>query len=481
MAEKRVILVVDDEQSMRDFLESSLGNRFLVRTAAGVDQALGILKSEKVDLVLSDIQMPGRDGMDLLQDIHDQLDYRPVVVMMTAFGTIEGAVRATQRGALDYLTKPFGMDQLDHVLKRAFEFEQLKNENRSLRQNLVEASQKNGLLGNNPAIEELRETIAMIADSRGTVLLLGESGTGKEVVAKAIHQGGNRRSGPFIRINCAAIPETLLESELFGYERGAFTGAIRSRKGKFELAHGGTLLLDEISEMPFAMQAKLLRVLQEREVMRLGAQYAIKADVRIIATSNRNLKEEVKKRNFREDLYFRLNVIPMNILPLRYRKDDIPLLANHFCQIFCAENGKQLMRISEKSIRINHFCQIFCAENGKQLMRISEKSIRSLLALDWPGNVRQLQNVIERAVILSFGDTLEEQFLQLSEEMTAPGQTTGINPDSTLKDMERELILKKLAVTRGNRTVAAQELGISVRTLRNKLNLYTDLGVEIPG
>ncbi|MBU8871886.1 MAG: sigma-54 dependent transcriptional regulator [Gemmatimonadales bacterium] len=456
MADKRIILVVDDEQSMRDFLESSLGNRFQVRTASNVEDALKILASETVDLVLSDVQMPGLGGMDLLLAIREQLDYQPVVVMMTAFGTIEGAVQATHRGALDYLTKPFGMDQLDHVLKRAFEFEQLKSENRSLRRNVAEVSQKHGLLGNHSTMEELREKISMIADSRGTVLLLGESGTGKEVVAKAIHMSGTRSKGPFIRINCAAIPETLLESELFGYERGAFTGAIRSRKGKFELANGGTLLLDEISEMPLAMQAKLLRVLQEREIMRLGAQYAVQSDVRVIATSNRNLKEEVKNRNFREDLYFRLNVIPITIAPLRHRKEDIPLLANHFCQNFCAENGKPLLPLSENALS-------------------------SLVAMDWPGNVRQLQNVIERAVILSFGDSLDEQFLDLADEMNEPGQASGVNPDITLKDMERELILKKLKITRGNRTVAAQELGISVRTLRNKLNLYTDLGVEIPG
>ncbi len=456
MSDKRVILVVDDEQSMRDFLKSSLGGRFEVHTASNVDAAMEELRTRKVDLVLSDVQMPGRGGMDLLQDIGDQLDYQPTVVMMTAFGSIEGAVQATHRGALDYLTKPFGMDQLDHVLEHAFAFERLRTENRSLRKNIAESSRKHGLLGNTPAMTHLREKIATIADSRGTVLLLGESGTGKEVVAKAIHLSGSRSDGPFIRINCAAIPETLLESELFGYERGAFTGAIRARKGKFELAHGGTLLLDEISEMPLAMQAKLLRVLQEREVMRLGAQFAIQSDVRIIATSNRNLKEEVRARNFREDLYYRLNVVPINIAPLRQRKEDIPLLANHFCQNFCAENRKPLMKIDEAAMR-------------------------GLMAMDWPGNVRQLQNVIERAVILTQGESLDESFLELADEMDGSAQTTGVDPSATLKEMERELILKKLEITGGNRTVAAQELGISVRTLRNKLNLYTELGVVIPG
>ena len=455
MTPKRKILVVDDEHSMRDFLEASLTGRFQVFTASDPLQALAILKAERVDLVLSDVQMPGRSGLDLLADIQDQLDYKPLVIMMTAFGTIEGAVAATRRGALDYLTKPFGLDQLDHVLNRAFEFNTLKNENRTLRSTIADRQEKHGLLGSNPAMIRLREKIQMVADSRGTVLLQGESGTGKEVVARSIHLSGNRAEGPFIRINCAAIPETLLESELFGYEKGAFTGAVQARKGKFELADGGTLLLDEISEMPFAMQAKLLRVLQEREFMRLGAKYSSKADVRIIATTNRNLQEEIKAKRFREDLYFRLNVIPMSIAPLRARKDDIPLLANFFCRNFAAENGKPLLNIGESAMR-------------------------RLMAMDWPGNVRQLQNVIERAVILSTGEYVDEDFFGLSDEMDGQEKAAVVNPDMTLRDMERELILRKLENTRGNRTMAAQELGISVRTLRNKLNIYTDQGVEIP-
>jgi DNA-binding NtrC family response regulator len=400
--------------------------------------------------------MPGRSGLELLGDIRDQLEYQPVVIMMTAFGTIEGAIQATRQGALDYLTKPFGLDQLDHVLNRAFEFEAIKTENKTLRTSIADSNEKHGLLGNNAGMVALRDKIRMVADSRGTVLLQGESGTGKEVVARSIHLSSPRKDGPFIRINCAAIPETLLESELFGYEKGAFTGAVQSRQGKFELADGGTLLLDEISEMPFAMQAKLLRVLQEREFMRLGAKYPSKADVRIIATTNRNLKEEIKARNFREDLYFRLNVIPMRITPLRERKDDIPLLAKHFCANFSAENGRPVMEITDRAMR-------------------------GLMAMDWPGNVRQLQNVLERAVILSTGNILDAEILGLSDEMDGESQTPVINAEMTLRDMEKELILRKLETTGGNRTVAATQLGISVRTLRNKLNLYTDQGVEIPG
>ena len=456
MSGKPNILVVDDEPTMRDFLKSTLAARYRVSTAANGNDALAMLQRDRFSIVLTDVQMPGAGGMELLQKIRETLDYSPCVILMTAFASVEQAVRATKCGADDYICKPFGLDQLDHVLDRAFSFRQLHRENSNLRANLVDRAEKHGLLGNNPAMDLLREKIAMIADSRGTVLLQGESGTGKEVAARAIHEAGSRRDGPFIRINCAAIPETLLEAELFGYERGAFTGAVQSSQGKFELADGGTLLLDEISEMPFPMQAKLLRVLQEREFMRLGARFATRSDVRIIATTNGNLQEQIRARRFREDLFYRLNVIPLQMVPLRSRKDDIPLLARHFCQNFCAENKKPVMDITEGAMR-------------------------SLMAREWPGNVRQLQNVIERAVILSSGSTLDEKVLGLSDEIDATGPAGRPSPDMTLKDMERELILRKLSKTQGNRTQAAQELGISVRTLRNKLNLYSDLGVEIPG
>lgn len=456
MERKRSILIADDESTMRDFLEASLNGQFKVTTATSGEDAWEKLRAGKFDFLLSDIQMPGMGGMGLLERIMTGHGEKPLIIMMTAFGTIEQAVDATRKGAFDYLTKPFGLDQLNHVIGQAQSFVRLRRENRTLRKTVAARNDHHGLLGNNNEMVKLREKIAMIAGSRGTVLLQGESGTGKEVVARAIHESGPRADGPFIRLNCAAIPETLLESELFGHERGAFTGAAQARMGKFELADGGTLLLDEISEMPFPMQAKLLRVLQEREFTRLGAKYATSADVRIIATTNRNLKEEIQARRFREDLYFRLNVIPMVITPLRRRKDDIPLLASHFCQVFCAENGKPVMTITEPAMK-------------------------TMLAMDWPGNVRQLQNVLERAVILTGGDTLDESALGLSDEIDATAGPGAINPEMTLKDMERELILRKLQLTHGNRTQAANELGISVRTLRNKLNLYTRMGMDIPG
>jgi DNA-binding NtrC family response regulator len=454
MAKKPRILVVDDEHTMRDFLTASMADRYQVLTASDGVAAMATLREREVDLVLSDVQMPGGDGLTLLANIESELSTPPLVVMMTAFGTIKEAVEATKRGAIDYLTKPFGLDQLEHTLKRAFELRELRNENRTLRTSLKAQRKHHGLLGSSRAMIALREKIEMIADSRGTVLLQGESGTGKEVAARAIHNAGGRRDGPFIRLNCAAIPESLLEGELFGHERGAFTGAVQARPGKFELADGGSLLLDEISEMPLSMQAKLLRVIQEREIMRLGARSATRCDVRIIATTNRELKTEIRDGNFREDLFFRLNVIPLRLAPLRERKEDIPLL-------------------------VNHFVQMFCAENGRPPMAITEPAMRTLSEHEWPGNVRQLQNVIERAVILSAGDELDIEQFDLGDELDGRGDAAALSADLTIREMEKELILRKLLRTGGNRTRAATELGISVRTLRNKLRQYQEHGETI--
>ncbi len=456
MARKQRILVVDDERTMREFLVAGLQGRHRVRAAASGAAALELLRRETFDLVLTDIRMPGGDGLELLAAIRSELARPPRVVVMTAFGSIGEAVEATKRGACDYLSKPFGLEQLEAVLGRALR-QPRAPAGSGPRRAAAATAPHHGLLGESDCIVQLREKIAMIAGSRGTVLLQGESGTGKEVVARAIHLAGPRREGPFIRLNCAAIPESLLESELFGYERGAFTGAVQPRQGKFELANGGSLLLDEISEMPFAMQAKLLRVLQEREFMRLGAKFSTRTDVRIIATTNRRLQEEVRAGRFREDLYFRLNVVPLLVPPLRRRKGDIPLL-------------------------VRHFVAAFCAENGKPPLAVTDEALASLARPDWPGNVRQLQNVIERAVIMGEGGVLDERLLDLAGEMDTVGrEAAAVDPDLTLRDMERELILRKLRRTGGNRTQAARELGISVRTLRNKLHLYTAAGVEIPG
>lgn len=456
MAKKLRILVVDDEPTMRDFLCASLSARYQVQTAHDGEEAIAALRRQPADLVLSDVRMPGGDGLRLLAAIQQELPAPPIVVMMTAFGTIQEAVEATKRGAVDYLTKPFGLDQLEHTVRRAFELRALREENRSLRSSLGAQRKQLGLIGTSRAIAALREKIEMIADSRGTVLLTGESGTGKEVAARAIHLAGCRRDGPFIRINCAAIPESLLEGELFGHERGAFTGAVQARPGKFELADGGSLLLDEISEMPLSMQVKLLRVIQEREFMRLGARESTRCDVRVIATSNRNLPDEIRQGRFREDLFFRLNVIPLRLAPLREHKEDIPLL-------------------------VAHFVRLFCAENNKPVLTVGDDALRRLMDHAWPGNVRQLQNVIERAVIMSTGRELGADQLDLHEEMDLAGGGDALREDLTIREMEQELILRKLRRTAGNRTLAATELGISVRTLRNKLHLYQAQGLSIPG
>ncbi len=457
MARKQRILVVDDEHTMRDFLTASMSGRYQVRSASDAQEAMALLREEPADLVLTDVRMPGGDGLSLLAALQQELPNPPIVVVMTAFGTIQEAVEATKRGAVDYLTKPFGLDQLEHTLQRAFELRALRDENQSLRSTLRTQRKQHGLLGNSRALTALREKIEMIADSRGTVLLTGESGTGKEVAARAIHLAGSRRDGPFIRINCAAIPETLLEGELFGHERGAFTGAVQARPGKFELADGGSLLLDEISEMPLSMQVKLLRVIQEREFMRLGAREATRCDVRIIATSNRSLPDEIRNGRFREDLFFRLNVIPLRLAPLREHKEDIPLLVGHFVRMFCAENGKPVATVAADALRL-------------------------LQSHDWPGNVRQLQNVIERAVIMGTGRELTAALFDLHEEMNHTGHgEASLREDLTIREMEQELILRKLQRTGGNRTQAATELGISVRTLRNKLHLYQAQGLSIPG
>ncbi len=456
MTDKRTILVVVDERSLRDFLEASLTPRCRVFTARDGGEALSFLRDERIDVVLAEVRVSGAGGTELLAGIRQLPQPHPPVVMMTAFGNIEQAVEATRRGAVDYLTKPFGLEQLEHVLDRACEFDVLRRENRSLRDNLAARAEHMGLIGAHPAMRRLREKIVMIADSRETVLLQGESGTGKEVVARAIHAYGNRSGGPFIRINCAAIPEAVLESELFGQDRGVFTRAAPTRTGTSGPADGGTLLLDEISEMPYATQAKLLRLLPERESRGLGAGPTTRSDVRIIATTNRDLQQEIRTGSFRENLYLRLNVVPLYIAPLRRRTEDIPALAAHFCK--CS-----------------------CAENDKPLMRITERSLQGLMELDWPGNVRQLRNVIERAVILGSGPELSDENLGLPGDSPATGRPAGFRADMTLKDMERELILRKLEHTRGNRTQAARELGISVRTLRNKLNIYSSQGLEIPG
>jgi DNA-binding NtrC family response regulator len=447
MLEKRV-LVVDDDSLMKDFLKEALGRSdYSVDLASTGEEALEKIRDKDYDIILSDIRMPQMSGMELLKATKEYLPDAKVV-MMTAYGTVENAVEAMKLGAFDYVMKPFSADEIELVLKRAFEHKRLIWENRLLRSEVAGKYRFENIVGKSPQMQKIFELVEVVADTKATVLITGESGTGKELIARAIHYNSSRKAGPFIKINCAAFPDGLVESELFGHEKGAFTGAIRKSRGRFELADGGTLLLDEVSEISPALQAKLLRVLQEREFERVGSGETIQVDVRIISTSNRNLKEQIEKGKFREDLFYRLNVIPMHISPLRERKEDIPILAEHFLKKYNLENNRSIEGISQK---------------------VYEMFMEYL----WPGNVRELENYIERAVVTSRGKVLTPG--DFSKELVlskAYFSSEAIEVGCSIYEAEKRLILKTLESEGGNRTKAAEILGISTRTLRNKLQEY---------
>jgi DNA-binding NtrC family response regulator len=447
MLEKKV-LVVDDDSLMKDFLHEALGrSNYFVDLASTGEEALEKIKDKDYDIILSDIRMPSMSGMELLKATKEYLPDTKVV-MMTAYGTVENAVEAMKLGAFDYVMKPFSADEIELVLKRAFEHKRLILENRLLRSELAGKYRFENIVGKSPQIQKIFELVEEVADTKARVLITGESGTGKELIAKAIHYNSSRKEGPFIKINCAALPDGLAESELFGHEKGAFTGAIRKSEGRFELADGGTLLLDEVSEISPALQAKLLRVLQEREFERVGSGETIQVDVRIISTSNKNLGEQIEKGKFREDLFYRLNVIPMHIAPLRERKEDLPVLAEHFLKKYNLENNRSIEGISQKVYEI-----------------FSE--------YPWPGNVRELENYIERAVVTSKGNVLTpSDFPKEIAFGKADFASGAIGVGCSIHEAEKRLILKTLEVEGGNRTKAAEILGISTRTLRNKLQEY---------
>jgi two-component system response regulator HydG len=370
---------------------------------------------------------------------------------MTAYASVETAVNALKNGAYDYLTKPLDFDELRFAMERAMDHRQLKEENRLLRETLGSHFDRQNIIGRSPAMVKLLETVAQVAPSEATILITGESGTGKELIAGAIHFNSPRKDGPFIKINCAAITETLLESELFGHEKGAFTGAYRKKEGRFRQAHGGSLFLDEISEMSLAMQVKLLRVLQEREITRVGGEEVIKVDVRIIAATNKDLLREIEAGRFREDLYYRLNVVILNMPPLRERREDIPLLAQHFLEMF-----------SEK--------------NRKQIKGFTPQAMDRLLKYDWPGNVRELMNGVERAVVLSRSEYLDEEGLpMILKDASLSGEILPkdvILADMPLDEVEKATVLKTLELAGGNKSEAARRLGITRRTLHKKLKMY---------
>jgi DNA-binding NtrC family response regulator len=448
------ILVVDDEPDMRDALTAALRREGLcIFTAANGVEALEKVQGQSFDLIITDVRMPRMGGLALLQELKRTSAAIPVI-MMTGYGRIEDAVEAMKAGAFDYLLKPFSLEDLKGVVTKALTprnapvTPSMEVPRQDKQEHLeTSANVERPIVTKDPRMLQVSELAKEAASSKATVLIQGESGTGKEVLARYIHAHSPRSTQPFVAVNCAAIPEGLLESELFGHEKGAFTGAITKQVGKFEWAHRGTILLDEISEMPLTLQAKLLRVLQEHEIERVGGRNPVPIDIRIIATTNRRLKDYMATGKFREDLYYRLNVIPLNIPPLRERKGDISLLIEHFIRKHSRGGNQPLPRMSQDTIQ--HFLQY-----------------------DWPGNIRELENMVERWLVLYQGGFLASNHLFLNEAAAALPMASLGKPTMSVKEMERALIMETLQAMNGNRTQAAKVLGISLRTLRNKLREY---------
>ena len=446
------LLVVDDEKNQRELLQGFLQKKdYAVQAAAGGVPALAWLKENGCEVVLTDHRMPGMDGTTLLREIK-ALNPEIVVVLMTAYGTVERAVEAMKLGAYDYLIKPVDLDELQILLKRIEESLLLTREVRQLRQELQEKFSFEGLITQSPRMKEVLSMVARVAPSQSTVMIRGESGTGKGLLAKIIHYHSRRSSGPLLTLNCAAIPENLLESELFGHERGAFTGALALHLGKFEQAQGGTLFLDEIGDLSPTLQAKLLRAVQDRSFERVGGSKTIEVDVRLISATHQDLEQRIREQGFREDLYYRLNVVSLSLPPLRERKEDIPLLLDHFLKKF----GKA---------------------NGKEDLEVSREARDLLLRYEYPGNIRELENLVERAVVLSRGNliTTREIPFHLKEGVQESGvvrPATDRSLTNQLDDLEQALIQQALAEADGIQTQAAEKLGISERVLRYKLKKY---------
>lgn len=449
------ILIIDDEALVRNFLSETLKRKnFDVTTAENGLKALQCLKENVYDLVITDMRMPDLTGLDILKKVK-AISPSTVVIVITAFGSIENAVEAMRLGAFNYLIKPFSPDTIEAVIEKVQEHLSLITENRYLRET-TENMTPGEVVSQSPMMKKVLKEVMQVAKSNANVLIQGESGTGKEVIAHAIHYNSLRAQKPFIKVNCAAIPETLIESEFFGHEKGSFTGAEGRRLGRFELANQGTLLLDEITEVPLTLQPKLLRAIQEQEFERVGGSKPIKVDVRIISTTNRNIQQSIEEKALREDLYYRLNVIPIQLPPLRERKEDILPLAHHFLFKFCREN---------------HLDQ-------KKLSKAAEEL---LVSYDWPGNVRELSNIIERAVIIEPSLEIKPEALSLNQVRPALPlqiQTSGsqkmitVPIGVTLDELEKQLIIETLAANNMNRTKTAAMLAISIRTLRNKLHEY---------
>lgn len=481
MGVEKVIVVAQEDFLRKQVAQFLRKKRIDVAECGTIQEAHEYLGKGNFDLMLLDESLPDGSGPDFLTEVNLRPS-KPMVVMMGAQGSVDTAVKCMNDGAFDYLIKPFSNEQVEIVLRKTDQFAQVLNVNQFLTQQDGEEAD-NEILGNSPSTDQLRKLIRRVAQTDATVLIQGENGTGKELVARALHKNSPRKDGPFIKLNCAALPENLVESELFGHEKGSFTGATNKREGRFELAHGGTIFLDEISEMSLPLQSKLLRVLQEREFERVGGNRTISVDVRVVAATNRKLEQSVEKNEFRQDLYFRLNVVPIHAPPLREREGDVELLAESFTQRFIRSHGVPVKGLTPDALQ-------------------------ALSTHDWPGNIRELQNVIERAVILcgedgyihpeqlgltappqaGAGDSPSVNQEGTSETKESPSESQmpqkaidqeGSNDLLTLAELEKHHILSALQQNDGNRTRTAEVLGINIRTLRNKLKEYTDAGVAI--
>jgi len=454
---KPSVLIIDDEKHTREGLQQALEDHYDVSVASSADEAFNLMDAQEHDVIVTDLRMPGKSGLKVI-DKALALPGRPVVIMVTAYGNIETAVEAMKRGAFDFLTKPVNLEKLEILIQRALKTKTLEVEVKQLHERLDEKFSFEGVVGSSPKLRDVIDRVKLVAPSRATILIEGETGSGKELVAQAIHQASPRARAPFIAVHCAALPPTLLESELFGHERGAFTGATERRIGRFEAADGGTLFLDEISEISLATQVKLLRFLETKSIERIGSMKLIQLDVRLVAATNRNLEQMVKENTFREDLFFRLNVVRIVMPPLRERLEDIPLL-------------------------LDHYLKLLSEENNVPTLTIEAGAMRHLQAYAWPGNVRELRNFVENAVVLRRGGKLTEYDLDPKfRGETAPAASTAApaapmaNPLS-VEENEKRLLREALIKARGNRTKAAKLMGISRRTLHRKLVLWPEVDV----
>jgi two-component system response regulator AtoC len=455
------VLIIDDEKHTREGLKEALSENYDVAIAASADEAFNLMDTQAYDVILTDLRMPGKSGLKVI-DRALALANKPAVLMMTAYGNVDTAVEAMKRGAVDFLTKPVNIERLDVLIRRALKTKTLEVEVQQLHERLDEKFDLNGIVGDSPLLKDVIEKVKKVAQSKATILIEGESGTGKELIAQAIHQSSPRSQGPFVAVHCAALSETLLESELFGHERGSFTGATERRIGRFESADGGTLFLDEIGEISGSIQVKLLRFLETKAIDRVGGTKTVELDVRLVTATNRNLEQLVREGKFREDLYFRLDVVRFVMPALRERKEDIPAL-------------------------LAHFIRIFSAENGVPPIEIEPGAIKTLMAYPWPGNIRELRNFCENAVVLRKGGKLSEFDLDprfraspASPDSTArPGDGAAAGQATTLsvEQNEKRILREALIKSRGNRTKAAELMGISRRTLHRKLAQWPELDV----